>query len=318
MSHASYPVYPSRNHSRGPGYAHPPSESEFSEDRDLSFEAEDMSPTETGTPSWTESAPTSARGSVPGGPRHLLSPRAASPDLAPIPDLGESELGSDYLDANTTPSSGGSRPGSRAAGDAYAGGAHGSFAQPNQSDAVRFQQPPPGTYTPSHEYAVATGLLQPHRPALAHRASSRDADRGHPFSVEHMSTDAELRRGDAHPADHQQPFFDPTWDDFLHEKPLELPFFDHVVQRYGDFGPVQKARLAVRQFLSFLLTFGVLSAVLVASIVHAMNPWAKRPPRSRADREYETRITGERGSGRVQYYCEVRSVPTFLETLMRG
>lgn len=161
--------------------------------------------------------------------------------------------------------------------------------------------------------ATATGLLQQPRPALVHRTSSRNPDRGHPFAVERRATDADNVVGaDLHKSDRLQPFFDPTWDDFMHEEPLEMPFFDHVVQRYGEFNTVDKIRLGVRQFLSFLITSVILSCVLVLSIANAMNPFAKRLPRSRADREYETRITGERGSARVQYYCEVRSLLAIL------
>ena len=137
--------------------------------------------------------------------------------------------------------------------------------------------------------------------------------RGHDFTVEHQKTDGDqvgnydpygTRAAEA--AGHQEPFFDPTFEDYTHEAPLEMPFFDHVVQDYGEFGFFNRMRLRVRQGISFLLTLGALGLVVVASFVWYLNPLAKKPPRARADREYERRVTGERGSGRVQYYAEVR------------
>lgn len=245
-----------------------------------------------------------------------------NPNLDPIPDADESDHGSQYQDVESRPQSraaswAGSQPRApsrRESQDPNAGGAafipedpYDPFAH---QDGVRFDEPAAGAYPiPGHNQAVATGLLQQPRPALVRRSSSRMADRGHPFSVEHRATNAGMHNGpEGHPADEEEAFFDPTWQDFMQEEPLEMPFFDHVVQRYGEFGPLEKAQLAMRQFLSFCLTFGVLSLVLVLSIFNSMNPFVKRPPRSRADREYETRITGERGSGRVQYYCEVREL----------
>lgn len=304
----SIPVYPGFGRRGDQGYTHPPSESEHS------FEAAEMSSSHTGTPSLTDSMP---EGSVARG--YALQHPAAEPDLDPIPDADEfSDRASHYQDVESNPSRRGSRlashtgsrPQSRAANPQQGYLLHDAqdpFAHDDEAG-VRFQPPLAGHFSPAHgQQAMATGLLQQPRPALVRRSSSRNADRGHPFSVEHMPTEAEVdHAGDIHAADHQEPFFDPTWASFMQEGPLEMPFFDHVVQRYGEFGLGKKFRLAIRQFFSFCLTFGVLNVVLVTSIFQAMNPFAHRPPRSRADREYETRITGERGSGRVQYYCEVR------------
>lgn len=280
--------------------------------------------THTGTPSLTDSAPIGAalHGSATPSQVPLPASSAQAPShLGTIHDVDESDHDSLYQDV---PSGQGSRPVSRPLSRSAGPGPvntydpYDPYSQPEAP--LHFPQAPmsPQFASPNaHPQAMATGLLQPTRPALVHRASSRNADRGHPFSVEQMATDAVAGpHQDNFRADHQEPFFDPTWHDFMQEEPLEMPFFDHVVQRYGEFGPVEKARLAMRQFFSFCITFSVLGAVLFVSIAHAMNPFAKRPPRSRADREYETRITGERGSARVQYYCEVRfTLPTYEHQL---
>ncbi len=140
---------------------------------------------------------------------------------------------------------------------------------------------------------------------------------GHQFQVERIAGEGELRPGHdggyqpfGADGQHQEPFFDPTFEDYTHEQPLEMPFFDHVVQDYGSFGFLQRNRLRFRQALSFLLTLGGLGAVVALAFASYFNPFTKRPPRARADREYERRMTGERGSGRVQYYAEVGLSPS--------
>jgi len=45
--------------------------------------------------------------------------------------------------------------------------------------------------------------------------------------------------------------------------------------------------------------------VLVAAFASYLNPLKKSPPKAKADREYERRITGERLSARTAYYAEV-------------
>ncbi|KAN0060730.1 cholesterol esterase [Thecaphora frezii] len=104
---------------------------------------------------------------------------------------------------------------------------------------------------------------------------------------------------------HEEPaFFDPTFPDYRDEAPLQMPFFDHVVADYGHYGFINKVHLNFRQLISFgISTLGV-SIVLVAAYVAYLNPFRKSPPRAKADREYERRITGERGSGRPAYYAE--------------
>ncbi|CAO1638025.1 unnamed protein product [Parajaminaea phylloscopi] len=99
-------------------------------------------------------------------------------------------------------------------------------------------------------------------------------------------------------------FFDPTFPSYEDEGPLEMAFFDHVVQDYGTMGIIGKTRLFVRQSLSFGLTLAALGIVGVLAFAHYFNPFKKSPPRAKPDREYERRITGERLSGRPEYYAE--------------
>lgn len=89
------------------------------------------------------------------------------------------------------------------------------------------------------------------------------------------------------------------------EEPLEMAFFDHVVQNYGDMNFINRNRLFVRQSLSFGLTLGALGLVLVASFAAYFNPFKKSYPKARADREYERRMTGERFSSKPAYYSQV-------------
>lgn len=99
-------------------------------------------------------------------------------------------------------------------------------------------------------------------------------------------------------------FFDPTFPSYEDEGPLEMPFFDHVVQDYGEMGIVGKTRLVIRQTFSFFVSLGALGGVVVLAFAAYLNPFKKSPRRSRPDREYERRITGERLSGRPEYYAE--------------
>ncbi|KAJ1022821.1 hypothetical protein NDA18_005154 [Ustilago nuda] len=102
----------------------------------------------------------------------------------------------------------------------------------------------------------------------------------------------------------ERPFFDPTFPGYQEEAPLEMPFFDHVVAGYGNYGTFQRIRLNIRQAISFVLSTAALGIVLVAAYFAYLNPFKKSPPKAKADREYERRITGERGSGRPAYYAE--------------
>ncbi|TKY84509.1 hypothetical protein EX895_006410 [Sporisorium graminicola] len=102
----------------------------------------------------------------------------------------------------------------------------------------------------------------------------------------------------------ERPFFDPTFPNYQAEAPLEMPFFDHVVADYGHYGLFQRLRLNFRQAISFLISTTALGTVLFAAYFSYFNPFKKSPPKSKADREYERRITGERGSGRPAYYAE--------------
>ncbi|KAJ1579453.1 hypothetical protein NDA11_006978 [Ustilago hordei] len=102
----------------------------------------------------------------------------------------------------------------------------------------------------------------------------------------------------------ERPFFDPTFPGYQEEAPLEMPFFDHVVAGYGNYGTFQRIRLNIRQAISFVLSTAALGIVLVAAYFAYLNPFKKSPPKAKADREYERRITGERGSARPAYYAE--------------
>lgn len=177
-----------------------------------------------------------------------------------------------------------------------------------------------GAHAASYDYAEQGQAAAPYSGQQQQQYSQHHAPQpGHDFQIEHVHTDGEFdsrgnewRGADAQASAQQEPFFDPTFEDFTHEAPLEMPFFDHVVQDYGSFGTFQKLRLTFRQTVSFLLTLGALGLILVASFAWYLNPFAKKPPRARADREYERRVTGERGSGRVQYYAEVSKHTLFL------
>ena len=111
------------------------------------------------------------------------------------------------------------------------------------------------------------------------------------------------QRGDYRVED-EGPFFDPTFPDYRDEAPLQMPFFDHVVADYGEYGLFNKIRLNFRQLVSFGLSTAALSTVLFAAYFVYLNPFKKSPPKAKTDREYERRITGERGSGRPAYYAE--------------
>ena len=102
----------------------------------------------------------------------------------------------------------------------------------------------------------------------------------------------------------ENPFFDLTFPGYQEEAPLEMPFFDHVVAGYGNYGTFQRIRLNIRQAISFVLSTAGLGIVLVAAYFAYLNPFKKSPPKAKTDREYERRITGERGSGRPAYYAE--------------
>lgn len=123
--------------------------------------------------------------------------------------------------------------------------------------------------------------------------------RGHHFDIEQVHTTGDTMQQQA-PA---EPFFDPAFDDYNEEPPLEMVFFDHVVQNYGEMNLFNKIRLFIRQSASFGLTLGGLGLVLVMAFAAYLNPRKKSPPRARGDREYERRMTGERFSGRPQYYA---------------
>ncbi|KAJ1022440.1 hypothetical protein NDA16_003429 [Ustilago loliicola] len=102
----------------------------------------------------------------------------------------------------------------------------------------------------------------------------------------------------------ERPFFDPTFPNYQDEAPLEMPFFDHVVADYGNYGTFQRIRLNIRQAISFAISTAALGTVLFAAYFSYFNPFKKSPPKAKADREYERRITGERSSGRPAYYAE--------------
>lgn len=131
-----------------------------------------------------------------------------------------------------------------------------------------------------------------------YRQQDPTSGRGHHFNVEHVRT-----TGDTAPAPDAQEFFDPTFGDYEDEPPLEMVFFDHVVQNYGEMNLFNKTRLFIRQTASFFLTFAGLGIVLVVAFAAYLNPMKKAPPRARGDREYERRMTGERFSGKPQYYA---------------
>ncbi|PWN46755.1 alpha/beta-hydrolase [Violaceomyces palustris] len=102
----------------------------------------------------------------------------------------------------------------------------------------------------------------------------------------------------------EEPYFDPSFPNYRDEQPLDMPFFDHVVADYGNYGFFNRLRVNFRQLVSFGLTTSALGLVLVLAYAHYLNPFKKSPPRAKADREYERRITGERGSSRTAYYAE--------------
>lgn len=125
-------------------------------------------------------------------------------------------------------------------------------------------------------------------------------------NVEHMPTSGE-DRGYAQHVEHQEStpaFFDPGFPSYEEEQPLEMAFFDHVVQDYGEMGIIGRLRLMFRQAVSFGLSLAGLGAVAFMAFVTYFNPFKKTPARARPDREYERRVTGERFSGRVEYYAE--------------
>ncbi|PWO00086.1 alpha/beta-hydrolase [Tilletiopsis washingtonensis] len=123
--------------------------------------------------------------------------------------------------------------------------------------------------------------------------------RGHHFDVEHSGT-AQAKREQ----EDGEPFFDPTFPSYQEEEPLDMVFFDHVVQNYGSIGTIGKLRVQFRQIVSFGLTTATMGLVILVAFANYFNPFHKSPPRAHADREYERRITGERLSGRPQYYSE--------------
>lgn len=124
---------------------------------------------------------------------------------------------------------------------------------------------------------------------------------GHHFDVEHVQTTGDTYHLDQEP----QEFFDPTFGDYQEEPPLEMVFFDHVVQNYGEMNLFNKGRLFIRQTVSFFATLIGLGAVMAFAFASYFNPFKKSPPRARGDREYERRMTGERFSGKPQYYSNV-------------
>lgn len=129
---------------------------------------------------------------------------------------------------------------------------------------------------------------------------------GHKIDTARMQTTAEEDDEGRSMAERQNDdvFFDPTFPSYEEEEPLEMVFFDHVVQDYGEMGIVGKTRLFVRQSLSFGLTLAALGGILVLAFAHYFNPFKNAPKGAKADREYERRITGERLSGRPEYYSE--------------
>lgn len=107
-----------------------------------------------------------------------------------------------------------------------------------------------------------------------------------------------------HVQDENGVFFDPSFPSYEQEEPLEMPFFDHVVQNYPTMGVIGRSRLFFRQSVAFGLSLAGLGLVLVCAFASYFNPLKKSPPKAKPDREYERRITGERLSGRPEYYSE--------------
>ncbi|PWN39160.1 alpha/beta-hydrolase [Ceraceosorus guamensis] len=136
-------------------------------------------------------------------------------------------------------------------------------------------------------------------------AQQRPGGRGHHFDVEYQHTAAPEEGQHQASGTDNGAFFDPEFPEAAQaDGDLEIVWFPHVVARYPSIGKIGKLRVQFRQTVSFGLTIGALGLVLVAAFAHYLNPFKKRRPHVGTDREYERRITGERLSGRPQYYSE--------------
>lgn len=175
---------------------------------------------------------------------------------------------------------------------------------------------PATTVSGSDAYAddAYTAASEPDSRTTIETPTANGDDRDGPYrgaaprdvNVEQMPTKGRDRayRREQEEDEPEPAFFDPTFPSYQEQSNLEMPFFNHVVANYGEMGPIGKARLMFRQALSFGLSFGGLALVFVLAFVAYFNPLKKSPARAKPDREYERRITGERLSGRPEYYSE--------------
>ncbi|EPQ30144.1 uncharacterized protein PFL1_02261 [Pseudozyma flocculosa PF-1] len=171
---------------------------------------------------------------------------------------------------------------------------------PRQSTTVRDAPVEDQVSESTQPLADDRGVEGPFADTEATQPRSGRRRRHRPAQVERVGTQPNAPdRDDDEPA-----FFDPTFPDYRDEAPLQMPFFDHVVADYGNYGLFNRIRLNFRQLVSFGISTSAMGIVLVAAYFAYLNPFKKSPPRAKTDREYERRITGERGSGRPAYYAE--------------
>lgn len=122
--------------------------------------------------------------------------------------------------------------------------------------------------------------------------------------LERPNTGVHLNNRDKH-RDDDMVHFDPTEDSPMHEHLESFPaFFHHPVSEYGEFGLLSRIYLELRQLFMLLVTSVSLGVIVQLAIIHYLNPFRKMYSKSRTDTEFEERITGERLSDRIEYYCD--------------
>lgn len=100
-------------------------------------------------------------------------------------------------------------------------------------------------------------------------------------------------------------YYNPKYQSPREEDPESFPvIYHHTVGEFGEFGPFMRLYVELRQLVMFVISSVSLGAVIPIAYAWYFNPFRSKPPKARADIEFDERITGERLSERPQYYAE--------------
>lgn len=181
----------------------------------------------------------------------------------------------------------------------------------------------PSAYDPESEYGTSYGGAgagaapsSRHAPASRHAPGTRQYTTDYDDEPAHYERDVRIERPHTEGANAEN-YYGSKQKELDYEYRPEYPsagededvggfpaFFHHPVGQYGNFNIFQRLYLEIRQMASFGLTSVALVVVANLAFISYFNPFRKSPPKARTDLEFERRITGERLSGRVEYYAE--------------